>query len=153
MVCLFIICTPGRGRSLPFCCFQTYLKGGFLEELKARRLMLLCPTLGSSFAPSASFFFHISFFWGLDRALAGLLGQVKPPTATEAEIANSGLEIIKGQDVPAALEQGKVMANTAVRFRIVTISRFPYLSMFFFLSIIGDRLRRFCLGLSVRNDC
>jgi hypothetical protein len=49
----------------------------------------------------------------LNRELAELLGQVKPPTVSKEEIEKSGLEIVK----PAVLEQyekdGKVSSNCA----------------------------------------
>jgi hypothetical protein len=48
-------------------------------------------------------------------ALAELMGQVKPPTATTADIADSGLEVIKGSMVKTYCEQGKVLENSSER--------------------------------------
>ncbi|KAL7414419.1 hypothetical protein BDY24DRAFT_23436 [Mrakia frigida] len=48
-------------------------------------------------------------------ALAELLGQVKPPTASSEAIANSGLEIIKGAMVKGWCEEKKVLENSADR--------------------------------------
>ena len=53
-----------------------------------------------------------------DRALAELMGQAKPPTATTADIANSGLEIIKGATVKACCAEGKVLENSSDRCMI-----------------------------------
>jgi hypothetical protein len=41
-------------------------------------------------------------------ALAEAMGQAKPPTATKEDIAKAGLKVVKGKDVPAAVETGLV---------------------------------------------
>jgi len=48
-------------------------------------------------------------------ALAELMGQAKPQTATSEAIANSGLEIIKGGMVKVWCEEKKVLENSADR--------------------------------------
>ena len=48
-------------------------------------------------------------------ALAELMGQVKPPTATSEDIDNSGLEVIKGFTVKTYCAEGKVLENSADR--------------------------------------
>jgi len=44
--------------------------------------------------------------------LAELLGQVKPPVATQEDIANSGLEVIKMSEIAKYREEGKIASNT-----------------------------------------
>lgn len=51
----------------------------------------------------------------LCRALAELLGQAKPPTVSSADIAASGLEIIKGSQVMTFCEESKILSNSADR--------------------------------------
>jgi hypothetical protein len=47
----------------------------------------------------------------LYRELAALLGQVKPPVASQEEIENSGLQIIRSSDIAQLSEEGKVASN------------------------------------------
>lgn len=51
------------------------------------------------------------------RELADLLGQVKPPTASKEEIANSGLEIIKPAQLAEHEKNGKIASNCVDRVR------------------------------------
>lgn len=48
-------------------------------------------------------------------ALAQILGQVKPPVATKEDIANSGLEVVKGSQIMTCLEEGKITENCVER--------------------------------------
>lgn len=48
-------------------------------------------------------------------ALAALLGQAKPPTATSEEIKQSSLPTFAGSELKAALGRGEVLANSADR--------------------------------------
>ncbi|KAG8903014.1 hypothetical protein FRB99_003821 [Tulasnella sp. 403] len=48
-------------------------------------------------------------FWGL----ADLLGQVKPPVASKADIERANLEIIKAADISRYEKEGKVTSNTS----------------------------------------
>jgi hypothetical protein len=50
-------------------------------------------------------------FWGL----AELLGQVKPPVASKADIERAGLEVIKGKLLKQYAREGKVTNNTSDR--------------------------------------
>lgn len=50
-------------------------------------------------------------FWGL----AELLGQVKPPVASKADIDRAGLEVIKAEKMKDYEKEGKVTNNTSER--------------------------------------
>lgn len=52
---------------------------------------------------------------GVNRELAELLGQVKPPTATREEIEKSGLQIIRASELSRYEEEGKVASNCVDR--------------------------------------
>lgn len=47
--------------------------------------------------------------------MADLLGQVKPPVATEEDVRSSGLEIIKGSSLQEYESENKVAGNCVER--------------------------------------
>lgn len=49
------------------------------------------------------------------RALAELLGQVKPPVASKEDIEKSGLEVIKATQLPEYTKNSKIAENTVDR--------------------------------------
>jgi hypothetical protein len=49
------------------------------------------------------------------RALAELLGQVKPPVASKEDIEKSGLEVIKASQLPEYTKNGSIAENTVDR--------------------------------------
>lgn len=49
------------------------------------------------------------------RALAELLGQVKPPVASKEDIEKSGLEVIKAAQLPEYTKNGRIAENTVDR--------------------------------------
>ena len=51
------------------------------------------------------------------RELAELLGQVKPPVATQEDIEKSGLQIILANELGEYERQGKVASNCVERVR------------------------------------
>jgi hypothetical protein len=51
----------------------------------------------------------------LGRALAELLGQVKPPVATKEDIEHSGLQVIKTEKIAEYAENGQIAINTIER--------------------------------------
>lgn len=53
----------------------------------------------------------------INRELAELLGQVKPPTVSKEEIERSGLEIIKATTLEEYDKQGRVASNCIDRVR------------------------------------
>lgn len=54
----------------------------------------------------------------MNRELAELLGQVKPPTVSKEDIENSGLEIIKASMLEEYEKQGHVASSCIERVRI-----------------------------------
>ncbi|KDQ11113.1 hypothetical protein BOTBODRAFT_35649 [Botryobasidium botryosum FD-172 SS1] len=57
----------------------------------------------------------------IHRALAELLGQVKPQVATKDDIEKSGLEVIKGADLKRYEEEGKVASLTTDRVSTILV--------------------------------
>ena len=55
------------------------------------------------------------------RELADLLGQTKPPTASKEDIDNSGLEIIRPDQLVAREKEGRVASNCIERVSCVEV--------------------------------
>ena len=55
------------------------------------------------------------------RELADLLGQTKPPTASKEDIDNSGLEIIRPDQLVAREKEGRVASNCIERVSCVDV--------------------------------
>lgn len=56
-------------------------------------------------------------FWGL----AELLGQVKPPVASKADIDRAGLEVVKAEVLPQYEKDGRVTSNTNERVGFICL--------------------------------
>lgn len=54
----------------------------------------------------------------LNRALAEIIGNVKPPTATAEEISKAALEVIRGSQIADRVAAGQVIASSADRCAI-----------------------------------
>ena len=53
------------------------------------------------------------------RALAELLGQVKPPVATKDDIEHSGLQVIKTEKIAEYAQNGQIAINTIERVSLL----------------------------------
>ena len=72
------------------------------------------------------------------RELADLLGQTKPPTASKEDIDNSGLEIIRPDQLVAREKEGRVASNCIERVSCVVVmglSTCALLMLFFICSV------------------
>lgn len=65
----------------------------------------------------------------VNRELAELLGQVKPPTVSKEEIEKSGLEIIRASMLEEYEKQGCVASNCIDRVRTFSEAELPLISL------------------------
>jgi hypothetical protein len=64
---------------------------------------------------------HVCICMYVSRELVDLLGQTKPPTASKEDIDNSGLEIIRRDQVVAREQEGRVASNCIERVSCVEV--------------------------------